>query len=340
MALPASGPLALYVDIRAEELSKEPNLSVADLGLREVSLSAGFTQPDHMSEFHGYSSVMPITFTANPVELGKNDVSINIRQNANTFNNGNGTISSRGFYFGTSTNRASNTKYQVDTSNSLGQFDRNFTSLSGGTTYRMWAYVENEVGESYSGMTSITTLAAVSLNVTSNVGTQFYIDGYTSSAVHNWSWGDLRGQHQYQHPYYGMVTTGNRGYSASLVASHGWLNWYFQAAITRAKNSNTRQEFQNGAYIAISGELYVASSETNGSWYSRTSGFNDNSNKTFSINTYTPWGGPFTGTVSGSSGDDRSSNTYNSHWSYAPTNGNPKIESYTYFTRVGGAYAT
>ena len=137
-----------------------------------------------------------------------------------------------------------------------------------------------------------------------------------------------------------MVTTGNRGYAASLIASHGWLNWYFQAAITRANNSNTRQEFQNGAYIAISGELYVASSETNGSWYSRTSGFNDNSNKTFSINTYTRWGGPFTGTVSGSSGDDRSSNTYNSHWSYAPTNGNPKIESYTYFTRVGGAYAT
>ena len=282
MALPASGPLALYVDIRAEEISKEPNLSVDDFGLREVSLSAGFTQPDHMSEFYGYSSVMPITFTANPVELSKNDVSINVRQNANTFDNGNGTISSRGFYFGTSTNRASNTRYQVDTSNSLGQFDKGWGSLSGGTTYRIWAYVENEVGESYSSMVSITTLPAVSLNVTANVGTQFYIDGYTSSAVHNWSWGDLRGQHQYEHPYYGMTTTGNRGYSASLIASHGWLNWYFTANITRANNSNTRQEFQNGAYLAISGELYVQSSETNGSWYSRTNGFNDNANKTFS----------------------------------------------------------
>ena len=340
MALQTSGPIALFLEIRAEEITKTPGLSATDFGLREVSSAAGFTEPDLMSEFYGYSSVTPIVWTAAPVEISKNDISINIRQNANTYNTGNGTITSKGFYYGTSTNINSATKVQVNTANNTAEFTRNFTGLSGGTTYRFWAYAINDAGETVSPRRDITTLPAVSLTVTNSVSTQFYIDGYTASAIHNWSWGDLSGRHQYQHPYYGMTTTGSRGYDSYVIAANGWLNWYFTSSITKANNATTRQEFHNGAYIALSGEFYVGSSETNASWFSHSTTTTDNTTKSFSLNTYSPWGGPFTGTVPGNSSGANSGNYYSSHWSNAPTNGNPKIESYTYFTRVGGCNVT
>jgi len=223
MAIGTSGPLALYITIRAEELTKNPSLSSDDFGIREVSASAGFTEPDAFSDFYGYSSVTLPVFTANPIETGKNDTSIQVRQNSGTYNNGNGVISSRGFYWGTSTNINSATKVQVDTSNSTGNIDRNFTGLSGGTTYRFWAYVENEAGEARtSGYVSITTLPTVSLtyhqyggsvNCYQNAGGWSHSGGY--------GWGNFYFQHQYNHPYYGWSTDGSSNCSFATLRTNG-----------------------------------------------------------------------------------------------------------------------
>ena len=262
MALQTSGPIALFTDIRAEEIVKTPGLSSTDFGLREVSAAAAFTEPDLMSEFYGYSAVQLATFTSNPVEIGKNDVSINIRQNSGTYDNGNGTISSRGFYFGTSTNRTSNTKYQVDTNNSTGDFSRNFTGLSGSTTYRMWAYVENEAGESASGMTSITTLATVTVTNAYGYGGGIEVYGNPWSVSANYSsylnaWGNWDSRSCYTHPYYGNTCPDSRSVGVSTLWQHAGNLYYGQTFYTRKANGNAtgnRRDLRH--YGWVGGDLY------------------------------------------------------------------------------------
>ena len=56
MALPSTGPLALFLNIRAEERIKNSSLPATDVSTREISESAGFAEPDAFSEFYGYSS--------------------------------------------------------------------------------------------------------------------------------------------------------------------------------------------------------------------------------------------------------------------------------------------
>jgi len=286
MALQTSGPIALFLEIRAEEITKTPGLSATDFGLREVSSAAGFTEPDLMSEFYGYSSVTPIVWTAAPVELSKNDVSINIRQNANTYNTGNGTITSKGFYYGTSTNIASATKVQVNTANDTGQFDRNFTGLSGGTTYRFWAYAVNDYGETVSPRRDITTLATQTITYVNYGGNQQnYVSAGGWSYSGGYGWGNFYFQQQYNHPYYGWTTSNSSNINlGNLRQNSGFYGVYTQR---NAKANNvyrqTRKRMGSNAFYAYYGngnaqsigDVYVQ--ETGGSYFSHTGGSFSNS---------------------------------------------------------------
>jgi len=75
--------------------------------------------------------------------------------NGNVTDDGGGTITERGFYFGTSTNQASNTKYTV--SGTTGAFTLNRTGLALSTTYRSNAFATNSAGTAYSSQISGTT---------------------------------------------------------------------------------------------------------------------------------------------------------------------------------------
>jgi len=258
MALQTSGPIALFLEIRAEEIVKTPSLSATDFGLREVSAAAGFTEPDLMSEFYGYSSVTPIVWTAAPVEVSKNDISINVRQNANTYNQGNGTITSKGFYYGTSTNIASATKVQVNTSNNTAEFSRNFTGLSGGTTYRFWAYAVNDVGETVSPRRDIATLPSVSITTIDSYNSTYNIYGAAMqpSNMSITSWGNFYARTGYNHPYYGWTYPDSANTSVQSCWQNGNRSGSFTARSRKANNATTSNRRQMGISAWTRGEVY------------------------------------------------------------------------------------
>jgi len=270
MALQTSGPIALFLEIRAEEIVKTPSLSATDFGLREVSAAAGFTEPDLMSEFYGYSSVTPIVWTSIPSEISKNDTSINVRQAANTYDQGNGTITSKGFYYGTSTNINSATKVQVNTSNNTAEFTRNFTGLNGGTTYRFWAYAINDVGETVSGRRDITTLPTIPVSTVGSWSGGIYANGNPWSNNANYAgylnaWGNATSNSCYQHPYYGLTCPDSKSIGISVLWQFaGNLNYVSTFYSRRANNTTTTNRRNLQFYAWCGGDIYGGGSAT--SW--------------------------------------------------------------------------
>lgn len=174
MALAGTGPLALKLTIRTEELIKNPSLPETDVSIREISESAGFDEPDAFSEFYGYSSAILPTMASIRVSGGPGDSSIAFAATPAT--NGFVAITSRGFYFGTDSRGPQyNTRYQVDTSNSLGEFSKNFTGLAGSRTYYCWGYVQNQIGEGYTSRGAATTLRQIP--ITTSEGSYAYLVG-------------------------------------------------------------------------------------------------------------------------------------------------------------------
>ena len=139
MPITDSGQISLIADIAGEFTS----LGTSNVGLfaarDEAGLSAGQVA---MTQFYNLSDAVASTVstdsTAN-VSTGQ------IRVYGNVTNDGGATITERGFYFGTSSNYASNTKYTV--SGTTGSFNRLFTGLSSNTTHYYTAYAINSVGE-------------------------------------------------------------------------------------------------------------------------------------------------------------------------------------------------
>jgi hypothetical protein len=166
MAIASTGPLALKLTIRAEELIKNSSLPPTDVSTREISESAGFSEPDAFSEFYGYSSAVLPTMASIRVSGGPNDSYIAFAATPAT--TGFVALTSRGFYFGTDYRGPQyNTRYQVDTSNSLGEFSRGFGGLAGATTYYCWGYVQNQIGEAYTARSQGTTQRVIPITITS-----------------------------------------------------------------------------------------------------------------------------------------------------------------------------
>lgn len=140
MAVPSSGPLQLRGDIALEV---DGSATGTDVSLRALSNSAGFTQPDTMSEFYGYSSVSaPSVDTDTASDVTSNSFTAN---GDATADNG-ASITDRGFYIGTDSNYANNTKTSVG-GNSTGNFSLAQSGLTYNTTYYITAYATNSVGE-------------------------------------------------------------------------------------------------------------------------------------------------------------------------------------------------
>jgi hypothetical protein len=276
MAIASTGPLALKLTIRAEELIKNSSLPPTDVSTREISESAGFSEPDAFSEFYGYSSAILPTMASIRVSGGPNDSYIAFAATPAT--NGFVAITSRGFYFGTDYRGPQyNTRYQVDTSNSLGEFSRGFGGLAGSTTYYCWGYVQNQIGEAYTARSQGTTQRVIPISG-SNEGSFYgsaegpmYMPQYHGGTAGKTSpelkteissqrscsdWGGYYFLQQfyarqfYLHPYYGWVSNAGNDFEWVTYANwryddNGWGNathqtgWYGNMKI--ADGGATRQ---------------------------------------------------------------------------------------------------
>lgn len=151
MAVPSSGELRLYADIGVELGVPQSNVS-----LGSMSDSAGFAEPDAMSDFYGYvDAVAPSVTTNSLTSIGETSMTLN----GNVTSDGGASITQRGFYFGTnSSSPTNNTKYTVG--GTTGSYTLNRTGLSAGTTYYCWAFATNSAGTTYGSRTQANTIAA------------------------------------------------------------------------------------------------------------------------------------------------------------------------------------
>lgn len=218
MALPSSGQLRLYADIGVELGVGQSNVS-----LGSMSDSAGFSEPDTMSDFYGYVDAIAPSVTTNSAT----GVSYNyMTARGNVTSDGGGAITQRGFYFGTSSNYSSNAKYSV--SGTTGSFSRQFTSLSANTTYYMTAYAINSVGESVGSTVSRATgtqpiNAAMTISAGTGMGSTFSstsntnsqsVDAYYSS-INNTTGGNVTLHQQAGGSMY-------NGYDQNVIYYMGW----------------------------------------------------------------------------------------------------------------------
>jgi hypothetical protein len=202
MAVPNTGQLKLYADIQNEIGGAQPNTS-----LHGMSIEAGFSTPDAMSEFYGYVAAEPPSVTSSPA-TSVSDTSM--RANG-SLTNPSGVTTQYGFYFGRSTNMTSNPFYNVGNSSSTSfSFNRGFGSLSGSTTYYYWAYASNDGGTGAGGRITQATLATISYNFTSAPSVGF--SGVASFGLNDQQDQGSYYRFQYQHPYYGY--SGLTGYTS------------------------------------------------------------------------------------------------------------------------------
>lgn len=140
MPITSSGQIALRADIEAEF----DQTGTEDISLGTARDDAGLTAGEvAMSDFYGLSDAVAPTVTTSSAS---SVTASSMTANGNVTSDGGGSITSRGFYFGTSSSYSSNTKYTV--SGTTGAFTRSFTGLSGNTTYYMTAFAVNSAGES------------------------------------------------------------------------------------------------------------------------------------------------------------------------------------------------
>lgn len=153
MPVPSSGELKLYGDIQTEIGGAQ-----ADTSLHNMSLEAGFSTPDAMSDFYGYSSVVPPSVTT----LSSNYVyynSMNVR-GCVTDTGGGYTIASH--YFGTNSSAPTNNTKFCSVGVPAGAtclYNGARNGLNYQTTYYNWAYACNDAGEAFGSRNSTTTPA-------------------------------------------------------------------------------------------------------------------------------------------------------------------------------------
>tara|TARA_R110000822_G_scaffold281276_1_gene402991 strand:+ start:5785 stop:6711 length:927 start_codon:yes stop_codon:yes gene_type:complete len=148
MAVPSSGELKLWDTLWNQELGG----SQGENSLHSASVYAGFSTPDALSDFYGWSDVEVPAVTTNAFSsIG----STSMTANGNVTDTGNENPD-RGFYFGTSNTYTSNTKYSVGTGGA-GAFARGMSGLSYGTNYKGRAYACNSAGEVVGGQVNSTT---------------------------------------------------------------------------------------------------------------------------------------------------------------------------------------
>jgi len=231
MAVPASGQLKLYADIGVELSVPATNVS-----LGSMSDQAGFAAPDAMSDFYGYSSLLP------PSAVQTRVVSANSSSQVRVCACVQGIDPSApveyGAYIGTCANNyACNTKYVCSTTTSTSIcYYVTATGLSGSTTYYGWAYGCNTAGITVGARGQATTL----LNLTYNAGYMNYIAD---------NFGVFR------KAYYEPATASYRdylsctftNYEAALQAQSATITEAYQCSVINAKNRSCVGDISNNA---------------------------------------------------------------------------------------------
>lgn len=225
MAVPSSGELELTGDIHNEVNGSPTGTNVS---LRALSAAIGGTSPDAMSEFYGYASATaPVVSTSS--SSGITNVAMNARGNVSS--DGGATITERGVYFGTSTNRASNPKYS--TTGTTGSFSIPRSGLSENTTYYVWAYATNSVGTTYGSMVTSTTYPNLTYtwntppgNYVYGMSTGWRMDYPQNDGITVRTWGSC----VFYHPYLGAITqssydAGYHDYSSYTNSSWQYASW-------------------------------------------------------------------------------------------------------------------
>lgn len=195
MPVPSSGQLRLRADIANEV---DGSATGDNVSLGTLSNTAGFTEPDNMSEFYGYTACTVPSVTTNSIS----GVSVNsMTANGNVTNDNGCSVTQRGFYFGTSSNYASNTKYS--SGSGTGSYSRGFSGLNSSTTYYATAYAINSEGESRGSTVSATTSALITYTFTqqSSAYRNLELGNQNLSSNYNRSYG------QYLHSQLGWQTT-------------------------------------------------------------------------------------------------------------------------------------
>lgn len=133
----------------------------------------------------------PVTVTIPSAPTAPTGVSTNTSTNVTTSSitangsftgNGGAAITETGFYIGTNSNYASNTKYPTSPSDTTSPFSYVRGSLSSSTTYYITAYAKNSVGETRGSTISQATAASVSTpSVTTNAETSVTTTGFTAN---------------------------------------------------------------------------------------------------------------------------------------------------------------
>ena len=153
MPVPSSGQLRLRADINQEVNGNDTDDNVS---LGTLSNDSGFTDPDNMSEFYGYSACSIVNTGHNEINImnASNSSSIFVRLRYTDLSLANACKpTSWGVYLGTSTNYASNTKYTLG-SGSAGSWgpystkDYTISGLNSNTTYYARQFLINVAGES------------------------------------------------------------------------------------------------------------------------------------------------------------------------------------------------
>ena len=185
MAVPGSGQLKLWNSIWNAEIGG----AQGNNSLHSASVYAGFTTPDAMSDFYGWSDVeVPSVSTQGVTSVEQTSQTLN--GNVSATGNENRT---RGFYFGTNSAAAvNNTKYSLGVGG-VGTFSSNRTGLSSNTTYYNWAFACNSAGEAQGDRTQAATQAPPFTPTFSDAGSAFTcqcvcVGGCTSGGTYSFAY--------------------------------------------------------------------------------------------------------------------------------------------------------
>ena len=179
MPLPESGQLSLN-DIRAELGANTSNVS-----LGSMSNTAGFEEPDAISDFYGFSAATAPSVSTNAASGIEH---FQMTLNGNVTSDGGATVTARGFYFGTNSNYVNN--LQVEVGSGTGTFSTTRTNLNANQLYYITSYATNSEGTTIGSTVTATTTALTSFSYNSEgseEGSACSLEGTEDTAYHNGS---------------------------------------------------------------------------------------------------------------------------------------------------------
>lgn len=238
MPVVSSGQIRLNADVNVEINGS----TGADVSLSSLSTGAGFSAPHGLTEFYGYTSMSAPSVTTNAIS----GVTVtNMTLNGNVTSDGGGTVTSRGFYFGTSSNVTSNPQYA--SGSGTGAFSLN-RSVSASTTYYCAAYATNAAGTTVGSTVSATSQAAVPVGTYTSGTVTFRghkgasLSNQVVSASYYW---------QYNHPNYGYtnIATGSTYQYGSSFGS-GLTSGTHNVSGTYKRRTDTNQVLGHRTYIS------------------------------------------------------------------------------------------